>query len=249
MMLNLRARIGAVRRCAWCSLHSRLMPLGDRGPIVTFSFDDFPRSALTNGASIVERYGGKATYYVTMGLMGKDNDLGEQFRSADLGSLIERGHEVASHTFSHLSAQSTPFQLFWQDVDHCEKALQERIPVGPSNNFAYPYGEVTLTAKRRLGPRMRSCRGTCSGFNGPEVDLNLLRANSLYGDIDQADSAKELILENENRKTWLIFYSHDVVNKPSRFGCTPALLEAVISFAAERAARLMTVADVVAELC
>jgi peptidoglycan/xylan/chitin deacetylase (PgdA/CDA1 family) len=247
-MVTLPSRIGAVRRYLLCSFHSRPVPLGSRGPIVTFSFDDFPRSALINGASIVERYGARATYYVAMGLMGKANDLGEQFRSADLGSLIERGHEVASHTFSHLSAKHSRFQMFSQDVDRCEKAIKENVALGSSNNFAYPYGEVTLTAKRQLGPRMRSCRGTCGGFNGPQVDLNLLRANSLYGDIDQAGAAKQLIVENKNRKSWLIFYSHDVVDKPSRFGCTPALLEEVVSFAADSGAKMMTVADVVAEL-
>jgi hypothetical protein len=95
---------------------------------------------------------------------------------------------------------------------------------------------------------MRSCRGTCSGFNGPQVDLNLLRANSLYGGIDQAEAAKQLILENEKRRSWLIFYSHDVVSNPSRFGCTPELLRTAVSFAADRKARMMTVAEVVAEL-
>jgi peptidoglycan/xylan/chitin deacetylase (PgdA/CDA1 family) len=237
-----------MRRRMWCTFHSRLVPLRDRGPIVTFSFDDFPRSALTNGASIVERYGGRATYYVAMGLMGKKNDLGEQFSNTDLEQLVERGHEVASHTFSHLSAQHSPIEVFRRDVDRGEQAIRESIAAGPSNNFAYPYGEVTLTAKKQLGPRMRSCRGTCGGFNGPQVDLNLLRANSLYGDLDQLDAAKELILENESRKSWLIFYSHDVVEQPSPFGCTPALLEAVVSFLAERAAKMITVADVVREL-
>jgi peptidoglycan/xylan/chitin deacetylase (PgdA/CDA1 family) len=248
-MPSLRSRIGAVRRHIWCSFYIRPVPLGNRGPIVTFSFDDFPRSALINGASIVERFGARATYYVTMGLMGTDNHLGEQFHCADLRSLVERGHELANHTFSHLSAQRTPFEVFGRDVECCEKAIRESIAVSPSKNFAYPYGEVTLAAKRRLGPRMQSCRGTCSGFNGPEVDLNLLRANSLYGDIDKAAAARQLILENEQRRSWLIFYSHDVVSKPSCFGCTPALLEAVVSFAAERGARMMTVAEVVAELC
>jgi len=224
------------------------MPLGNGGPIVTFSFDDFPKSALTNGASIIERYGGRATYYVAMGLMDQENNLGEQFHAADLVSLIERGHEVANHTFSHCSAQQTPFQLFKRDVYRCEQALRESIAGAPSNNFAYPYGEVTLAAKRRLGPQMQSCRGTCGGLNGPQVDLNLLRANNLYGDIAAAEAAKQLILENESRKTWLIFYSHDVAERPSCFGCTPSLLEAVASFAAERGTRMMTVADVVAEL-
>jgi peptidoglycan/xylan/chitin deacetylase (PgdA/CDA1 family) len=247
-MPSLRSRIGAVRRQIWCSVCSRLVPLGNRGPIVTFSFDDFPRTALTNGASIIERHGGRATYYVAMGLMGKENDLGKQFCGADLENLIERGHELASHTFSHLSAQRSALGEFRRDVDRGEHAIRESIAVGPSNNFAYPYGEVTLRAKKQLGPCMRSCRGTCSGFNGPQVDLNLLRSNSLYGDIEKADAARQLILENENRRSWLIFYSHDVADKPSRFGCTPALLESVVSFAAERGTRVMTVADVVTEL-
>jgi peptidoglycan/xylan/chitin deacetylase (PgdA/CDA1 family) len=247
-MSSLRSGIGAVRRRIWCSFHSRLVPLGDRGPIVTFSFDDFPRTALTNGASIVEGYGGRATYYVAMGLMGKKNDLGEQFCKKDLEYLIEQGHEVAGHTFSHLSAQHSSFEVFRQDVDRGEQAIRESLAVGPSNNFAYPYGAVTLTAKKQLGPRMRSCRGTCAGFNGPQVDLNLLRANRLYGDIDQIDPARRLILENESRRSWLIFYSHDVRNEPSPFGCTPALLKAVVSFAAERGAKVMTVADVLREI-
>jgi peptidoglycan/xylan/chitin deacetylase (PgdA/CDA1 family) len=247
-MRSLRSWTGAVRRQIWCSFCSRLVPLGNRGPIVTFSFDDFPRTALTNGASIIERYGGRATYYVAMGLLGKENDVGRQFCGADLENLIERGHELASHTFSHLSAQRTALGKFRRDVDHGEHAIRESIAVGPSNNFAYPYGEVTLRAKSQLGPCMRSCRGTCSGFNGPQVDLNLLRSNSLYGDIEKADAARQLILENENRRSWLIFYSHDVADKPSRFGCTPALLESVVSFAAERGTRVMTVAEVVTEL-
>ena len=247
-MPNLRSRIGAVRRYLWCSRYSRVMPLGNRGPIVSFSFDDFPRSALTKGASIIERYGGRATYYVAMGLMDKNNNLGEQFGSADLSSLIERGHEVGNHTYRHLSAQETPFYMFKQDVDRCEQALRESTTIGSSKNFAYPYGEVTLRAKKHLGPQMLSCRGTCSGFNGPQVDLNLLRANSLYGGMEAAETARQLILENENRKSWLIFCSHDVADKPSSFGCTPALLEAIVSFAAGRGTKMMRIGDVVTEL-
>jgi hypothetical protein len=96
---------------------------------------------------------------------------------------------------------------------------------------------------------MKSSRGTVPGFNGPEVDLNLLRANPLYGDADHSESAKKLILENIESRSWLIFYSHDVSKNPSPFGCTPALLEEAVSFAADRGSRIMTVAEVVSEIC
>jgi peptidoglycan/xylan/chitin deacetylase (PgdA/CDA1 family) len=247
--MSLRSQLAKVRLQILSSFCRRTAALGDLGPIVTFTFDDFPRSALTIGGGIVERFGGRATYYVSMGLMNTVNDLGEQFRSTDLHSLIERGHEVANHSFSHPSARKTLFEDFLKDVDHCEKAIRETTTADPSNNFAYPYGEVTLRVKRQLGPRMGSCRGTIGGLNGPDVDLNLLRANRLYGGIEQFDDAKRLILENEMQRSWLIFYSHDIDRNPSRFGCTPALLEEVVSFAANRGARIMTVSDVLTELC
>lgn len=247
--MSLRSHLAKVRSQVLSSFCRRTAALGDRGPIVTFTFDDFPRSALTIGGTIVERFGGRATYYVSMGLMNTMNELGEQFRASDLHSLLERGHEVANHSFSHPSARVTPSVEFLRDVDHCEKAIRESTTANPSSNFAYPYGEVTLRVKKQLGSRMGSCRGTISGLNGPNVDLNLLRANRLYGGIEQLDQAKRLIVQNEIYRSWLIFYSHDVANNPSRFGCTPALLEEVVSFAANRGAKIMTVADIVAGLC
>lgn len=247
--MTLRAQIAAVRRHVLCRLHRRIVALGELGPIVTFTFDDFPQSALTVGGNIIEAFGGRSTYYVAMGLVGTSNSLGMQCSSADAYSVAERGHELASHTFSHPSARKTRPTAFLADVDRCEAEIREQIGVTPSHNFAYPFGDVTLRMKSRLGPRMRSCRGTFGGFNGPDVDLNLLRANSLYGGIGQSEAAKKLILENERRKSWLIFYSHDVADNPSPFGCTPALLADVVSFAVSRSAKLMTVAVVVNALC
>ena len=246
--MSLRSEIARVRPHILSSFYRRTAMLGDLGPIITFTFDDFPSSALTIGGEIIERFGGRATYYIAMGLMETSNNLGMQFRAIDLRSLVERGHEVASHSFSHLSARHVPVEDFLSDVEHCKSAIQEKIGAKLTNNFAYPYGEVTLAIKRQLGLRMRSCRGTYGGSNGPGVDLNLLRANPLYGGIAQVKEAKRLILENESRKNWLIFYSHDVACNPSPFGCTPALLEEVVSFAADHCIGIMTVADVVAEL-
>ena len=219
--------------------------LGGLGPVVSFSFDDFPRSALTCGADIVESAGARATYYVAMGMMNTVNQLGEQFSSDDLHALAGRGHEIAIHGYGHLSARRTSAEDFVRDVAECREALRQCLPGAVSDNFAYPYGEATLVSKRVLGPRMASSRGTVPGLNGPDADLNLLRANPLYGGEDQAEGALRLIAENQRRKAWLIFYTHDVSETPSPYGCTPSLLRIAVSAAAENGARLMTVADVV----
>ena len=47
--MNLRHHLGSLRRRALCALYRRTVSLGNRGPIVSFTFDDFPRTAYSTG--------------------------------------------------------------------------------------------------------------------------------------------------------------------------------------------------------
>jgi peptidoglycan/xylan/chitin deacetylase (PgdA/CDA1 family) len=42
----------------------------NREPMISFTFDDFPRSALHVAGRILEDHGIAGTYYVSLGLMG-----------------------------------------------------------------------------------------------------------------------------------------------------------------------------------
>jgi peptidoglycan/xylan/chitin deacetylase (PgdA/CDA1 family) len=245
--VSVRSGLGAARRRVLCSLYQRNVPLGNRGPIVSFSFDDFPRTAYSTGGAILEQFGARGTYYAAAGLMNTSNELGEQFRREDIDSLLENGHELASHTFSHISCRSVSCAAFRKDVEKGKSAIEEAAGVDCSN-FAYPFGHVTLQAKRTLGPGPASLRSIVPGFNGPDIDLSLLRANSLYGGLDEATRVEELIEENAKRKTWLIFYTHDVRPNPSEFGCTPALMETAVSCAVRSGCRILTVREALVEV-
>ncbi|MFZ0317769.1 MAG: polysaccharide deacetylase family protein [Candidatus Sulfotelmatobacter sp.] len=240
--MSVRSIPGAMRRKVLCSLYRRPALLRNRKPIVSFTFDDFPRTAYLVGGSILERYGARGTYYAACGLMNGCNELGEQFRSEDVDSLLEKGHELASHTFDHVSCRSVSCAEFCEDVKRGSEAVEELSGIR-SGNFAYPFGHVTVQAKCDLATKVSSARSIFPGCNGPEVDLNLLRANSLYGDLDGARRVEELIEENVRLNTWLIFYTHDVQAKPSAFGCTPALFEAAVSHAARRGCRILSVQE------
>ena len=65
----------------------------DQG-FVTFTFDDFPASALDIGGAILERYGLRGTYYAAPGLMGQESELGKHFTLADLEHASAIGHGV-----------------------------------------------------------------------------------------------------------------------------------------------------------
>ncbi len=59
--------------------------------------------------------------------------------------------------------------------------------------------------------------------------------------------ALELAELNRRSNGWLIFYTHDVRPSPSKFGCTPELLEALVKSVVEDGCRIMKVADVVSK--
>jgi peptidoglycan/xylan/chitin deacetylase (PgdA/CDA1 family) len=241
--MTLRSELGAVRRMLLSSLHTRRVSLGNEKPVVSFCFDDFPRTAYTVGGAILEDLGVRGTYYVAMGLMNMHNHLGVQFKLEDLDSLLADGHELASHTFSHVSCRSVPFQVFEEDVCKGRVAICD-FTGHDAINFSYPYGHVSMTAKKAIGAGMSSCRGIYGGVNGPMTDLNLLRANSLYGDVDRFAEFESLVTDNERQKGWLIFYTHDVRSHPSPFGCTPQLLERIVSLTLERGFSVLPVEEV-----
>ena len=246
--MTIRSMLAHLRRKAISSVFQRRVALGSSGPIVSFTFDDFPRSALTNGGELLKSFGARGTYYASLGLMNSETESGKQFSREDLDMLLHEGHELAHHTFGHISCRSMPASTFSKEVRKGCAAIEDLSGCRASNNFAYPFGDVTLTGKRLVGAEVSSARSTWPGFNGPMVDLNLLRANRLYGDRPSFAKIQELILANERRRSWLIFYTHDVCSAPSRYGCTPDLLERALSFALQRNSRVLPIADVIAEL-
>jgi peptidoglycan/xylan/chitin deacetylase (PgdA/CDA1 family) len=225
-------------------LHRRLVPLRDVGPVVSFTFDDFPRTAYRTGGKILEDNGVRGTFYAAIGLMNSVDSSGEQFVLDDLHSVVANGHELASHTCHHVASRSTLVSAFLREVREGRWALQDVSGLPISRNFAYPYGSVTPRTKRAVSNEMLSSRGIYPGVNGQMVDVSLLRANPLYGEADQFSSVQRLIRATEESRGWLIFYTHDVRKSPSAFGCTPKLLESAIKAVLNRSIEILTVDEV-----
>jgi peptidoglycan/xylan/chitin deacetylase (PgdA/CDA1 family) len=237
--------LGEARQFFLRSVYRRLRSIELRPPVISFCFDDFPHTAYSAGGAILKSLGVRGTYYTSFGLVNTTNELGPQFTGDDLESLLSDGHDLGSHTFSHWSARRVSVEDFERNVLQGRDAARRMTGSDELDNFAYPYGHVTLASKKRLTSELSSCRGIYPGINGPKVDLNLLRANSLYGDIDQLARAESLLSENARRSGWLIFYTHDVQRTPSPFGCTPSLLDNAVALSLEKGFQILTVGEVV----
>ena len=212
-------------------------------PMVSFTFDDFPESAATVGGPILDRYQAKATYYVAGNTAGKWSGHWQDAPPDIILDMHRRGHEIACHTFTHAKTTDIDAATLEIEIEENRRYLLGLDPSIRIENFAYPYGLASVWRKMQLGRSFRSSRGIIPGINSGVVDLQYLRSTPLINhDIDEdgIDRAfDELVASNG----WLIFYGHDVADEPSRYGCTPSLLQHALEAAARHGVRVMTVAD------
>lgn len=218
------------------------------GGIVSFTFDDFPRSAYIEGGGILAAHEAAGTYYVAMGLIDTENEFGPHFSGDDLHRMVAEGHELGCHTYSHLDCRDSDGEAVANDISRNADALKRVMASYAFRSFAFPFGRFALPAKSRLAPRFEACRTIRSGINAGSVDFNLLRATSLYSGGRDLDEVSGLIRRNREVGGWLIFYTHDVDEKPSRYGCTPGHFEAVVGAAAASGSKVLTVGAALDEI-
>ena len=65
----------------------------ERG-MISFSFDDFPADALSNGGKILEEHGCRGTYYAASGLAGSTGACGAIATHADLNDCLLTDYEI-----------------------------------------------------------------------------------------------------------------------------------------------------------
>jgi peptidoglycan/xylan/chitin deacetylase (PgdA/CDA1 family) len=208
-------------------------------PIISFTFDDFPRSALYEGGAILNKYGARGTYFASAGLMGKHEPSGEMFVADDLRTLIEEGHELGCHTFAHFDAMLTRPSAFEASILENRRAL-EMLCASPIRTFSYPKAEPNPGTKRAAGRHSLCCRAGGQTFNRQHADLNCLKSFFLEQARHDPESIKRLINENFAAPGWLIFATHDIAEQPTPYGSTPAFFEEIVAYAAQSGARLLT---------
>src|SRR5437870_3137191 len=117
-------------------------------PLVSFTFDDFPRSALLTGGAILNEFGLAGTFYAAFGLMGKKAPAGEMFVPEDLKTLFDQGHELGCHTFDHCHSGYTRPDVFEHSIIRNQQALSELYPGASFRTLSYPISSPNPRTKR-----------------------------------------------------------------------------------------------------
>lgn len=194
-------------------------------PVVTFTFDDFPKSAL-NGADLVEKHGGRAGFYACTSMLGQRSPLlGEMFDTDTLAELRARGHEIGAHTHGHIDCAHARLARIEQDVGENLVVLAEAGHDRTVSAFAFPHGETSYAAKRWVGDVFATGRGILPGVNKGEADRSQLRAIELGGTAQHRRRALAALRTCIETKGWLFFFTHDVGANHTDHGAPADLIE------------------------
>jgi peptidoglycan/xylan/chitin deacetylase (PgdA/CDA1 family) len=209
------------------------LPARSKQAVVSFSFDDFPRSAATAGASVLDEFGVKGTYFVSGSRMGRYVEGLDQFTQQDLIDIAEAGHEIGCHTFGHMRVPDVSRAEITDDIARNKDFICRILGDHTMSSFAYPHGQLSFSTKEFLRRYFPICRGAWPGINERRIDFMNLRAVLLEPSLDHA-KVVSLLDRSKSGNGWVIFVGHDISEHPSRNGCTPTALRGIITAVLDR---------------
>lgn len=139
-------------------------------PVVVFTFDDGAKEDINVMKPLFDEFGYKFTTFIIAGLIGKsylDNPLMD---SNELKLLYEDGHEIGSHTMTHIGMGSNPPGIVDYEMRESKRILES---LGfEVNNFAYPFGQQNNVAQRISLKYYRTSSLFMSGIQPNRIPIN-----------------------------------------------------------------------------
>nr|WP_245281290.1 polysaccharide deacetylase family protein [Methylobacterium sp. ZNC0032] len=218
-----------------------IMQVPTREPIVSFTFDDVPASALDIGAAILEAHGVRGTFYIAGGLAGNVEPGRSLIDRAGCGELAARGHELGCHSFSHRDLRHLDGGALAADLVRNAAYLDAVDPRASRRNFAYPYNSGSFGKRTMLGQSFRTCRAAGEGINRGATDPAFLRAVEIRQPQQHVLGLARWIDALVADPGWLIFFTHDLSPQPTPYGCTPPSFHLLVAYAVARGCQVLTV--------
>ncbi len=232
---------GKLRRRLVRLQHRRRATTRPGRPMISFAFDDAPKSAFVAGAEVLERYGVRGTYFVCAGTAGERSFVGRLGDREDVLRVQAAGHEIGCHTFSHLDCGRADASSANADLARNAETF-DAWRIAPARSFAYPFGDVGPRAKSVVADRFALARALHPGLIEEGADLAQAPAVGIEGG-DGEDRARHWMARAKARSAWLILFTHGVEAALPPYGCTEAALERLVGEAVAGGFEVVTVAQ------
>jgi peptidoglycan/xylan/chitin deacetylase (PgdA/CDA1 family) len=192
---------------------------GGKQMAISLTFDDARPTQIDNGIAILNRYGIKATFYVTPDRIPE--------RLEGWKSAVKGGHEIGNHTLNHPCSGNFPwarskalenFRLrdIASEMKGANRAIQEMLGVQPET-FAYPCGQTFVGRGKALKsyiPLVHKMFLAGRGWlnEGPN-DPAFCDLSNLFGiesDGKLFEDILPVIREAGENGSWVIFAGHEI---------------------------------------
>ena len=187
---------------------------------VSLNYDDGYDSQLENVGPALDRYGFKATFFLTV------ENIDE--RVAEWKTLVSGGHEIGDHTMTHPCelADYSSASFVNEQIVPAERYLDEKFGGPKPRGFAFPCGEQKLGGgadparlsryAEILPPLFYGARTVYGGPNNPAEVLQKRYALSAYVPTNQpdADTILDYVAKAIAQGHWAIIVFHEVVRQP-----------------------------------
>jgi peptidoglycan/xylan/chitin deacetylase (PgdA/CDA1 family) len=210
---------------------------------VSLSFDDARLSQVDTGLPLFDKYGVKATFYVSPRAMMKRLDGWKK--------AVANGHEIGNHSNSHPCSGNFAFSSknaledytvprMEKDLDDATAEIVRQLGVKPET-FAYPCGlkfigrgletksYVPLVAKRFLVGR-----GFRDESSNDPVVCDLAQVLGMESDGLTFDQMRSLTAQAAAQGRWLVFAGHEI-GKPGSQTTLAAALDEFLQYAKDPA--------------
>lgn len=217
-----------------------MLQLKNTGPVISFTFDDFPSSAM-NASKLLTGSGFAGTFYASMSKMNKPG-----FFTADqLEWLISRGHEIGCHTYSHKSLRFCSGEVIKSEFNQNQKTISALFPEYKFQNFAYPFGILPLFGGSQITQSFTTARGISHGINHGKIKSHKLKAVKLYENLHSPEMIQKFLNKAGELNGWIIFYTHGVDKNYDKYSCSPEYFNKILDLSINTGYDILSVAEVV----
>lgn len=113
----------------------------NREKTLYFSFDDGPTPGITEEVlNLLASFNARATFFC----LGRNTDRYPEVYQ----KILEQGHSVGNHTYSHLKGWKTQDELYYKDIDLAAQHIS-------SNLFRPPYGQISRSQTEYLSRKYK----------------------------------------------------------------------------------------------
>ena len=222
-------------------------PEGKRAA-VSLSFDDARPSQVDAGVPLLDKYGVKATFYVTPGNLEK--------RLSGWKKAAANAHEIGNHSSSHPCTVNYPFSsknalenytvsMMEEELDQASAEIQRLLGIKPLT-FAYPCGQKFIgrgSAVKSYVPMVASRFIVGRGFrdegaNDPAA-CDLAQALGMESDGLTFEQMRKAVEDAAARGGWLVFAGHEI-GKAGPQTTQAAVLEQFLRYATDPANGIWT---------